>query len=660
MQAKVVCRREGLPFWPAGLLCPTRFPPTPRRVTYLVFHLAFIAPPLAVLVLLRARPADVTALRAATVLAGLAAVAFVYTLPWDAYLIRRGVWSYGSGRVAATLAGVPVEEVVFFVLQTVLAGLWALALLRWAGATGVLPSRGGRAAQAVGAVAGIAVTASGALLLAEPRTLYLGLILAWAGVPLTIQWAWGLDRLLGRPLVWLGSIAAPAGYLAVVDAVAIRDGVWTVAEATSTGWTVGGLPVEEALFFVVTSALVVQGVLLALDLLGRRDGAALTDAPTSLSAEAPPADRPAVVAGASARPDAGAWFAGPAETLRLRPSVERGVLWPSRLALAALVPLGPLTGAWPVAVLAAPLAASLVVFGLPHGAVDPFVLRRGLLGRAAVSAVYLAVALAVLGVWAWAPRASAVAFLGLTALHWGLGDLHTLVAFDGAVHLRTRAQRAAFVAVRGGLPMLVPLVAAPDVYRRVVGWMAGALDPAAPVSASLGAAEALFRPDVRLALGVGFAVLAVSSLALGFRRAGGAGQRAWRIDAAETTGLAVFFALVDPLLAVGVYFCLWHAPRHLARLVAWSPAAVEQVEASGAIGGRVWAGVAARALPGTAGALALLGALWVGLGPAATVGGAVGLYLAVIAAVTVPHAAVVAWMDRAEGLWAVRASGEQG
>ena len=607
-------------------------------MTYLSFHLWFTLPPLVALAVLRARPADVPWRRAVAVGAGLSGLALVYTLPWDAYLVARGVWTYGSGRVLATVAGVPVEEVLFFVLQTALVTLWTLALMRWAG-TPRAPRRV-RAAQVIGAAAGLALAAGGVALALHPRTLYLGLILAWAGPPLAIQWGWGLDLLMRQWRVWLGGIATPALYLATVDAIAIRDGVWTIAAGTSTGWTVGGLPFEEALFFVVTSALVVQGVLLGLDLLARQDGPAggRTVPAGRVGAGAP-------VAEAAAAP-AAAWFSGPAAPAAVRGAVGQRVLWPSRFALAALIPFGPLSASWPPAVLVAPLVASLVVFGLPHGAVDPFVLSRTPAGRIAVSAGYLAVVGAALAVWAWVPVASALAFLVLTWVHWGLGDLHTMIAFDGAIHLRTRAQRMATVVVRGGLPMLVPLVASPDVYRRVVGWMAGALGTG---GAGLGAAEVLFRPDVRLALGAFFGVFAVGTLAVGRRRAGPTGRRAWRLDAAETAGLAAFFALVEPLLAVGLYFCLWHAPRHIARLVSWSPAAVDRIARGDGRG--AGAGFALRAAPGTVGALALVGLLWALVGQHATLGAAVGLYLAVVASLTVPHAAVVSWMDRAEGLW---------
>jgi Brp/Blh family beta-carotene 15,15'-monooxygenase len=39
----------------------------------------------------------------------------------------------------------------------------------------------------------------------------------------------------------------------------------------------------------------------------------------------------------------------------------------------------------------------------------------------------------------------------------------------------------------------------------------------------------------------------------------------WLVDVAETAILALYFALVPPVLAVGLYFCLWHATRHVAR-----------------------------------------------------------------------------------------------
>jgi len=64
-------------------------------------------------------------------LSGLCLVALVYTTPWDNLLILNGVWTYPPARVLnITFGVVPIEEYSFFVLQTLLVGLFTLALLR--------------------------------------------------------------------------------------------------------------------------------------------------------------------------------------------------------------------------------------------------------------------------------------------------------------------------------------------------------------------------------------------------------------------------------------------------------------------------------------------------------------------------------------------------
>jgi lycopene cyclase domain-containing protein len=54
----------------------------------------------------------------------------------------------------------------------------------------------------------------------------------------------------------------PTAYLWAIDWLALRNGIWTLAPAYTTGWTLFGLPVEEATFFLATNLFVVQGLLL--------------------------------------------------------------------------------------------------------------------------------------------------------------------------------------------------------------------------------------------------------------------------------------------------------------------------------------------------------------------------------------------------------------
>ncbi len=89
-----------------------------------------------------------------------------------------------------------------------------------------------------------------------------------------------------------------------------------------------------------------------------------------------------------------------------------------------------------------------------------------------------------------------------------------------------------------------------------------------------------------------------------------------------------------------MYFCLWHAWRHLARL---APAVA---------GGSGWR-LAGLATPATVGALGLIGGLaYVTVGLGEPVAG-VGVYLVGIAALTVPHVAVCVWMDLRQGVWRI-------
>ncbi len=296
----------------------------------------------------------------------------------------------------------------------------------------------------------------------------------------------------------------------------------------------------------------------------------------------------------------------------------------------------------PQSVAYVPLVASALLFGMPHGAVDHVATARlagvGVWrGLAVVTVPYVLLGGAYLGAWYLAPAVAAAAFVALTWFHWGQGDVYFLLAVTGE-RPRTRTRRLLALVVRGGLPMVVPLVAAPDVYRGVVAEWADLF------GADLAPIAPLFGPEARLALGGGLAALTLLSLALG------AGDPGWGVDAVELAVLWAFFLVVPPVLAVGLYFCLWHSPRHVARVMALddtTASALRAVDLSRAL----WR-FGRAAAPLTVAALALVGAfaLLVPSRPS-TLSGWVGLYLVGIAVLTLPHAAVVTWMDRCQGVW---------
>ncbi len=232
-------------------------------MTYSLFHLIFILPPILLLAYQQPQPlAGVGGRRAGLALLLIATVAFVYTTPWDNYLIWRDVWHYGRDRVMGTVGYVPIEEYLFFVLQPILTGLWLYRLLAHTEEPSELkPSP---AANVAGAIIWASLSLIGAWLLQRDFGVYLGLILVWASPILALQWLVGGAQLWVRKRLWLSATLVPTLYLWIADRIAIGQGIWSISEVYTTGLQLFGLPIEEATFFLMTNFLVVQGLLLLL------------------------------------------------------------------------------------------------------------------------------------------------------------------------------------------------------------------------------------------------------------------------------------------------------------------------------------------------------------------------------------------------------------
>ncbi len=243
-------------------------------MSYLTFHLVFILPPIVVLA------AGIPGIRHRLGRRGILPVllvppiAFLYTTPWDNYLVYREVWWYGPDRVMGTLGYVPIEEYMFFLLQPILTGLFTLHLLarrKGAGEAGLReipglrleppPASPGRA-RLLTVLPWFLLTALGAWLLTVPSGLYMGLILAWASPVVALMWLYDGPRLWRFVHVMGLAVAVPTLYLWVADWYAIRDGIWAISPEYTLGWNPLGLPVEEAVFFLITNVLVAVGVLL--------------------------------------------------------------------------------------------------------------------------------------------------------------------------------------------------------------------------------------------------------------------------------------------------------------------------------------------------------------------------------------------------------------
>jgi lycopene cyclase domain-containing protein len=194
-------------------------------------------------------------------------LAVAYTTPWDNYLVANGIWFYNHKLVSGfTIGWVPIEEYVFFVLQTCLTGLWLLWLSRRLAMPQSGPNQPKRVRMTGMIVAGsIWLISLTCLFLAWHPFTYLGLILAWALPPLILQITFGAD-ILWRSRRLIGLVIGPVSvYLGLMDSLAIRSGTWTIDPAQSLNiFIAGALPVEEFVFFLMTNLLITFGITLLL------------------------------------------------------------------------------------------------------------------------------------------------------------------------------------------------------------------------------------------------------------------------------------------------------------------------------------------------------------------------------------------------------------
>ncbi|MBQ1071990.1 Brp/Blh family beta-carotene 15,15'-dioxygenase [Micromonospora sp. C31] len=294
----------------------------------------------------------------------------------------------------------------------------------------------------------------------------------------------------------------------------------------------------------------------------------------------------------------------------------------SQLALGGLLALSPLLDATGLGGSPAVLVAGLLL-GLPHGAVDHLVpawlsaRARPLPARLALLVGYTAVAGAGLAAFRAAPDLALVGFLIVSVVHFGTAD----VAFHAERDGRPVRTGVTATLAYGGPPVVVPLA----LWRDQVDPLLATVAPRAP---------ALLTVEVR-ALALAVVLCAVAVTAIRDVRAGRAR------DAVGPLLLTGLFGTVPPALAVGAYFALWHSCRHVARLLRHDPRNTADL-AAGRIG-RPLRRFARQAAAPTVLAVAALTALVTWPGHRAD---PLPATVAVLAALTLPHAVLVAWTDR--------------
>ena len=236
-------------------------------MTYLQFHLFFNLPLLGLLAV-AARVGSWTG--GEWMAAGLVLLAvMVFTSPWDNWAAGRGIWGFPREKYTIKIGHLPIEEYLFFVLQSANVMLGVSALLR------VVPALKTGLALPMEEVrwtgAGLVMAASATVMVIfcrffhEKYYRYARHLLGWFLPVIAVQWAVGGPLFKEHAVVLFVSAFMFGTYYTAADLVAVRDGVWYFDEAQITGIKLARtLPWEEIAFFYLTSLLVAQSFLLFL------------------------------------------------------------------------------------------------------------------------------------------------------------------------------------------------------------------------------------------------------------------------------------------------------------------------------------------------------------------------------------------------------------
>ncbi|MFZ5880938.1 MAG: lycopene cyclase domain-containing protein [Chloroflexota bacterium] len=246
-------------------------------MTYFGFLLRFLIPPILALLIVtwldgraqRCMP-GFDGKKVGWIIGAHVALALVYTTPWDNYLVATGVWYYNPALVTGMVLGyVPIEEYTFFVLETILAGLWwGFLARRIPTPVEFKPSKTGRVLSAL-ALAAVWTWAAFVFFNGHPSMTYLSITLFWALPAIFPQLLFGADILWHHRRLVAAAILPLGLYLSLMDIVALKATTWSISPAQTTGVLFFGiLPLEEVLFFFITNVLVGFGMTLMLSDLG--------------------------------------------------------------------------------------------------------------------------------------------------------------------------------------------------------------------------------------------------------------------------------------------------------------------------------------------------------------------------------------------------------
>ena len=268
------------------------------------------------------------------------------------------------------------------------------------------------------------------------------------------------------------------------------------------------------------------------------------------------------------------------------------------------------------------IAVLALAIGIPHGALDHLVtLPKAQPKKMAIFIiVYVAVAIvAVIGIL----KFNTVGFifvLFMSAVHFGIGDAAFINEIDKRTDSSRNLNRWFYIPAAGFTPVFIPLVnsastqALASVNPALINWHKG------------------FDSEI-LFIVSSFTVVAIVVMAI---------TKRYR-EALDLTLLLLLAHLAPPLIAFAVYFGCWHAMRHTARLTLSLPKSIENLTQG--MPRKAFSNAVIPGLPALIGTFAVAGIL--ALSGQDFTDEFFWMALVVVWALTVPHMAVTAKLDRA-------------
>jgi len=268
------------------------------------------------------------------------------------------------------------------------------------------------------------------------------------------------------------------------------------------------------------------------------------------------------------------------------------------------------------------IAVIALAIGIPHGALDHLVtLPKAQPAKMALFiSIYVAVAvIAVIAILEFNVMGF-IFVLFMSAIHFGIGDAAFISEIDKRTNPSTKINRWFYIPAAGFTPVFIPLVnsastdALASVNPALIDWHQGW--------------------DSQILVGVTtFTAVAIVVMILGKR-----------IREAVDLSLLLTLALIaPPLIAFAIYFGCWHAMRHTARLTLSLPKSIENLNQG--LRSQAFLSAVIPGLPSLVGTFVVAAVL--ALSGQDFSDEFFWMALVVVWALTVPHMAVTAKLDRA-------------